>query len=42
MTPEGNHPAPFFPRGAIAFFLLMAAFYAGSWFVLYYLMTQRG
>lgn len=42
MTPERDRPAPFFPRGAIAFFLLMAAFYAGLWFATYYLMTQRG
>ena len=31
----------FFPRGAIAFFVLMGAFYAALWFVLYALMAHR-
>ncbi len=34
--------APFFPRGAIAFFVLMVLFYAGLWSAMYYLMVQRG
>lgn len=42
MTPEPNDEAPFFPRGAIAFFVLMAVFYAGVWFAMYYLLAQRG
>ncbi len=32
----------FFPSGAVAFFVGMIVFYAGLWFVLYYLMAQRG
>ncbi len=32
----------FFPSGAVAFFVGMIAFYATLWFLLYYLMTQRG
>ncbi len=32
----------FVPRGAIAFFALMVAFYASLWFVTYLVMAQRG
>jgi hypothetical protein len=31
----------FFPRGAIAFFLIMAAFYAVFWFAMYALLAGR-
>jgi hypothetical protein len=34
--------AVFFPRGAIASFLVMVLFYAGLWFAMYFLMTHRG
>lgn len=33
---------PFVPRGAIFFFILLLAFYAGLWLVLYALMIARG
>ena len=32
----------FFPRGAIAFFVLMGVFYASLWLAMYVLMAQRG
>jgi hypothetical protein len=37
-----SQSATFFPRGAIAFFVLMGLFYAGVWFAMYFLMAQRG
>ena len=32
----------FFPKGAIATFVAMIAFYAVLWSVLYFIMAQRG
>ena len=40
--PEGSPSATFFPRGAIAFFVLMGVFYASLWLAMYVLMTHRG
>ena len=40
--PEDSDTGAFFPRGAVAFLVLMIVFYAGFWFAMYYLMTQRG
>jgi len=37
-----SRPSTFFPRGAIAFFALMAVFYTGLWLAMYFLMVQRG
>ena len=31
----------FFPRGAIAFFILLLLLYAGIWFTLYWIMIKR-
>ena len=31
----------FFPRGAIAFFVLMVVFYAVFWFAMYALLARR-
>ena len=42
MTAESAKAAGFVPRGAIAFFVVMVAFYTGLWFVLYLVMAQRG
>jgi hypothetical protein len=33
---------PFFPRGAIAFFAAMMAFYAAFWFLIAAIMVRRG
>jgi hypothetical protein len=41
-VPEPSQSASFFPRGAIAFFILMGVFYAGLWCAMYVLMAQRG
>lgn len=32
---------PFFPSGAIFFFALLLLFYAGLWFVIYWIMIVR-
>jgi len=40
--PDPSQSASFFPRGAIAFFVVMGLFYAGLWFTMYFLMAQRG
>lgn len=32
---------PFFPSGAIAFFVLLLLLYAGIWFTLYWIMIGR-
>lgn len=39
---SGQDPSTFFPRGAIAAFLVMVLFYAGLWFAMYFLMARRG
>jgi hypothetical protein len=41
-TRDQSRPAVFFPRGAIAFFVLMGVFYASLWLAMYVLMAQRG
>ena len=41
-VPERSQTATFFPRGAIAFFVLMGVFYASLWLAMYVLMAQRG
>ncbi len=41
MTGESD-PGSFFPRGAIAFFVVMGVFYAGLWIAMYLLMAHRG
>ncbi len=40
--PDHSQSAAFFPRGAIAFFVLMGVFYASLWLAMYVLMAQRG
>jgi hypothetical protein len=40
--PRESQDTTFRPRGAIAFFALMAVFYAGFWLAMYVLMTGRG
>ena len=40
--PEPNERDTFFPRGAIASFVVMVLFYAAFWFVMYALMAHRG
>jgi hypothetical protein len=39
---EGPVKKDFFPKGAIASFVVMVAFYLGLWFVLYAVMVGRG
>ena len=34
--------APFFPRGAVAFFAAMIVFYAAFWFLILAVMIGRG
>jgi hypothetical protein len=40
MTPNGADEK-FFPRGAIAFFIVLVVFYALLWLVIYGLMIAR-
>jgi len=37
-----DEEAPFFPRGAVAFFAAMIAFYAAFWFLILGVMVSRG
>jgi hypothetical protein len=37
-----DEEAPFFPRGAVAFFTAMIVFYAALWFVMFSIMVSRG
>ena len=39
---DRSQSVDFFPRGAIAFFIMMGVFYAGLWLAMYFLMAQRG
>jgi hypothetical protein len=41
-TPAPPRPGAFFPRGAIAFFVLMGVLYASLWLAMYVVMAQRG
>jgi hypothetical protein len=38
--PDGTDP--FVPKGAMAFFAVMIAFYVTFWFAIYALLVQRG
>jgi len=38
---ESNSGKPFFPGGAIAFFILLLLLYAVIWFTLYWIMIVR-
>ncbi|HUI26781.1 MAG TPA: hypothetical protein VL403_11925 [Candidatus Kryptonia bacterium] len=40
--PSSDKEASFFPRGAIASFVVMLAFYGALWFAMYWLMAARG
>jgi hypothetical protein len=40
-APAANNEKHFFPRGAIFFFALLLIFYAGLWFVIYWIMITR-
>ena len=37
-----DEEAPFFPRGAVAFFAAMIVFYAALWFLIFSIMVGRG
>ena len=37
-----DEEAPFFPRGAVAFFAAMIGFYAALWFLILGVMVSRG
>jgi hypothetical protein len=37
-----DEEAPFFPRGAVAFFAAMIVFYAALWFLILSIMVARG
>jgi hypothetical protein len=39
---KDEEEAPFFPRGAVAFFAAMIVFYAALWFVILAVMISRG
>ncbi len=44
ISPGGSreaHSESFFPRGAIFFFVILLAFYAALWLVIYFLMIAR-
>jgi hypothetical protein len=38
---ESESGKPFFPNGAIAFFILLLVLYAVIWFTLYWIMILR-
>lgn len=38
---ESNDGRPFFPSGAIFFFVLLLVFYALLWLVIYWIMIAR-
>ena len=38
---NGNSEKPFFPSGAIAFFVVLVVFYAALWLVIYGVMIAR-
>jgi hypothetical protein len=41
--PEPEHDAaPFVPKGALAFFLVMIVVYVATWFAMYALLVGRG
>ncbi|HVN85647.1 MAG TPA: hypothetical protein VMW17_12465 [Candidatus Binatia bacterium] len=40
--PSSKNDAAFFPRGAIASFVVMLVFYAALWLAMYVLMAARG
>jgi hypothetical protein len=39
--PQTSQNEPFFPRGAVASFVVMIVFYIGLWCALYFLMVHR-
>ena len=39
--PESPAQAPFFPRGAIFFFVLLVLLYGAIWLIIYWLMIAR-
>jgi hypothetical protein len=39
--PDAPRSEPFFPRGAIAAFVVMLVFYVGLWWALYVIMAAR-
>jgi len=41
MSQSSSKEAEFFPRGAIAFFVLMVAFFSIVWMFFYVLMIRR-
>ena len=41
MALGSENETKFFPRGAIAFFVLLLVFYAALWFLIYWLMISR-
>ena len=41
MSEPNEVEKPFFPSGAILFFLLLLVFYAAVWFVIYGIMILR-
>jgi len=42
MNKHPDYNEPFVPRGAMAFFAVMIAFYVTFWFAMYALLVQRG
>lgn len=39
---EKHEHEEFFPSGAIAFFIFMMVFYAVLWFMIYWVLLERG